>query len=48
MTWIVFVTIVVIVQEEHVDCIAYGPALVVVLFLTNKAEGCVYGFIGQV
>ena len=36
---IVFVPAVIIVQEEHSDFIAYGPALVVVLLLTNKAEG---------
>lgn len=26
-------------DDEHVDCIADGPAIVVVLFLTNEAEG---------
>jgi hypothetical protein len=37
--WIVFVHCIDLIQEEHVDFIAYGPALVVVLLLTNKAEG---------
>lgn len=37
--WIVFVRLMLLIQEEHVDFIAYGPALVVVLLLTNKAEG---------
>jgi len=37
--FIVCVIIVYPVQEEHVDFIAYGPALEVVLFLTNEAEG---------
>jgi len=36
---IVFVLIVFPIEDEQVDFIADGPALVVVLFLTNEAEG---------
>ena len=38
MRKIVFVLLVFLIDDEHVDCIADGPALVVVLFLTNEAE----------
>ena len=39
MRKIVHVLVVFPIDDEHVDCIADGPAIVVVLFLTNEAEG---------